>query len=117
MDILHATAVGRATEDPKFRTSENGSPMVTFSIAVNLSKELTNFISVSCFGTLAAAMGDKIRKGCGVTAVGRLKMVTSSKNNKSYLQLVADEINVVPPKSQSDEAPAMVDETSEEEYL
>lgn len=117
MDILHATAVGRATEDPKFRTSENGSPMVTFSIAVNLSKEFTNFISVSCFGTLAAAIGDKIRKGCGVTAVGRLKMVTSPKNNKSYLQLVADEINVVPSKNPSEDVPAMVDDASEEEYL
>lgn len=94
MDIFYATISGRATEDAKFKTTSSGNPVVTFSVALNLTKDITNYIAVSCFGNLANAVGDFIKKGSSITAVGAMRM-TVSDNGKAYLNMAADSLKII----------------------
>ena len=59
--------LGNLTRDPQIRATKTGRAVASFSIAVNRSyttpqgekKELTDFINVVAWGTLAEAVGNQ----------------------------------------------------------
>ena len=71
--------LGTLTRDPQIRATKTGRAVASFSIAVNRSyitpqgeqKELTDFINVVAWGTLAEAVGNQLKKGTRVFVEGR----------------------------------------------
>jgi single-strand DNA-binding protein len=71
--------LGNLTRDPQIRATKTGRAVASFSIAVNRSyttpqgekKELTDFINVVAWGTLAEAVGNQLKKGTRVFVEGR----------------------------------------------
>ena len=48
-DIWKSVISGNLTEDPALKKSKEGREYVTFSVAVNIEQNLTNYFSVYCF--------------------------------------------------------------------
>ena len=71
--------LGNLTRDPQIRATKTGRAVASFSIAVNRSyttpqgekKELTDFINVVAWGTLAESVGNHLKKGTRVFVEGR----------------------------------------------
>lgn len=71
--------LGNLTRDPQIRATKTGLAVASFSIAVNRSyttpqgekKELTDFINVVAWGTLAEAVGNQLKKGTRAFVEGR----------------------------------------------
>lgn len=71
--------LGNLTRDPQIRATKTGRAVASFSIAVNRSyttpqgekKELTDFINVVAWGTLAESVGNQLKKGTRVFVEGR----------------------------------------------
>lgn len=71
--------LGNLTRDPQIRATKTGRAVASFSIAVNRSyttpqgekKELTDFINVVAWGTLAEAVGNQLKKGTRAFVEGR----------------------------------------------
>ena len=71
--------VGRITKDPEIRYSQNGSPILGFTIAVDRGvkdangQRLADFISCVAFNQTADFMGRYIKKGFLISVCGRLQ--------------------------------------------
>ncbi len=71
--------LGILARDPQIRATKTGRAVASFSIAVNRSyttaqgetKELTDFINIVAWGTLAETVGNQLRKGARVFVEGR----------------------------------------------
>lgn len=71
--------LGILVRDPQIRATKTGRAVASFSIAVNRSyttaqgetKELTDFINIVAWGTLAETVGNHLRKGARVFVEGR----------------------------------------------
>jgi single-strand DNA-binding protein len=82
--------VGNLTADPKLIFGNSGKARATFSVAVNEGQgeaEVTHFVNVTAFGSLAENIADSLSKGQRVVVVGRLntysKDVTIDGDEKS----------------------------------
>lgn len=82
MMLNRIVLIGRLTKDPEFRFTQNGTPLATFTLAVDRpgrdeeGKHETDFIPVQCWGALAEAVSDYTRKGSQVGVTGRLQIRT-----------------------------------------
>lgn len=71
--------LGNLVRDPQIRATKTGRAVASFSIAVNRSyttaqgetRELTDFINIMAWGTLAETVGNQLRKGARVFVEGR----------------------------------------------
>ncbi len=71
--------LGNLTRDPQIRATKTGRAVASFCIAVNRSyttpqgerKELSDFINVVAWGTLAEAVGNQLKKGTRAFVEGR----------------------------------------------
>lgn len=70
---------GNLTRTPETRYTPNGMPVCTFTVACNTvhvfgdeRTEEVAFIPVTAIGKLADTSGRNLRKGAGVTVIGRL---------------------------------------------
>lgn len=71
--------VGRLSQDPEVRYTQNGKAVATFSIAVNRftgsgSKEAADFIPIVAWEKLAEICGNNLTKGRRVLVEGRLQI-------------------------------------------
>ena len=82
--------IGNLTSDPKTRTSQNGTEICRFQIAIN-EREEVNFIPVVTFGKQAESCGRYLRKGSKVCVSGRIK--TGSYINNEGQKVNTTEIN------------------------
>lgn len=72
--------IGNLARDPQLRTTKTGSTVAAFTVAVKHSyttpqgeqKELTDWINVVAWGSLAEAVGNELQKGDRVFVEGRL---------------------------------------------
>lgn len=71
--------MGRLTKDPEFRTTGTGTPVASFSIAVNrrfAAKEAqvqADFFNVTAWSKQAEFVNSYFRKGIQVVVIGRLQ--------------------------------------------
>ena len=75
MDINVVTIIGNLTSDAEFKMTPSGKELLKFSIANNRDfkdKKKANFISVTLWGKLAAAIQDYMKKGTRVCVVGEI---------------------------------------------
>jgi len=105
MSASPTTFVGNITQDPELRFMESGTAKISFSVACNHywtgkdgeREEKVSFFNVTAWRQLAEDAGNVLEKGMRVVVTGRLEQrsyVDKDGNNRSIVDLVADEIGV-----------------------
>lgn len=101
-----STFIGNLTADPELRITANGTSKLTFSVACSHywndqageKQEKTSFFNVVAWRNLADDAASLLEKGMRVVVVGRLEQRTfedKEGNNRSVVELVADEVALV----------------------
>ena len=92
-DIWKSVISGNLTDDPALKKSKEGREYVTFSVAVNIEQNLTNYFSVYCFEKRHMDFANAfLKKGAGVVIVGSVQQKKSQSGEKSYLRIVPTDI-------------------------
>ncbi len=100
---------GRLTADPEIRQTSSGTPVCSFSVAVNRrtsteGAQQADFINVVAWRNQAEFVCRFFRKGSSICVIGSIqtRSWTDQNNQKRYsTDVVADEINFVDSKSES----------------
>jgi single-strand DNA-binding protein len=115
MDLNKAMIIGNVTRDPETRSTANGQPVTSFSIATNLTwtdqsgqkQQKAEFHNIVAWRKLAEICGQYLKKGSKVYIEGRLQTSswTGQDGNKRYkTEIVADNMIMLDSKG-TNEAP------------
>ena len=100
MNINSWLGCGRLTKDAEISTTQKGTVMAKFRMAVNDRRnEDTLFLNILCFGKMAEALKDHLKRGRLVGVQGKLKIddyQDKEGNQKSSICVMADEISLGP---------------------
>jgi single-strand DNA-binding protein len=100
MNINTWLGCGRLTKDAEISTTQKGTSMAKFRMAVNDRRnEETLFLNILCFGKMAEALKDHLKKGRLVGVQGKLKIddyQDKDGNQKNSICVMADEISLGP---------------------
>ncbi|MDD1750155.1 MAG: single-stranded DNA-binding protein, partial [Methanothrix sp.] len=96
-----AILIGRLTKDPELRYTPKGTPVASFSLAINHRYEMkdeVSFIDIVVFGKQAEFCGKYLNKGTAVIVDGRLQQRRweSDGQQKSKIEVVAQSVNFLP---------------------
>lgn len=106
------TLIGNLTHDPEVRTTQSGVTVCSFTIAVNRKfaqqggEKTTDFFRINAWRGLADTCAKFLAKGRKVAVVGELQARTYEAKDGSTrmsLDVSADEIEFLTPRSQADE--------------
>lgn len=100
MNINTWLGCGRLTKDAEISTTQKGTIMAKFRMAVNDRRnEDTLFLNILCFGKMAEALKDHLKKGRLIGVQGKLKIddyQDKDGNQKNSVCIMADEISLGP---------------------
>jgi single-strand DNA-binding protein len=100
MNINTWLGCGRLTRDAELSTTQKGTAMAKFRMAVNDRRnEDTLYLNVLCFGKMAEALKEHLTKGRLVGVQGKLKIddyQDKDGNTKNSVCVMADEISLGP---------------------
>lgn len=99
-------AIGRLTKDPEKRTTQNGTSVCTFTLAVDRRYKNANgereadFFPVVCWRQVADLSAQYLSKGKQVAIAGEVQMRSYEKDGqKRYVtEIVADEVQFLSPR-------------------
>ncbi|MBU0975786.1 MAG: single-stranded DNA-binding protein [Patescibacteria group bacterium] len=104
-DINKSEIMGNITRDPELRTTKNGTPVCSFSVATNRRyqqneewKEEVEFHNVVLWGQRAEFFSQRARKGTRVYVEGRLQTRSweSEAGNKNYrTEIIAQRVLLI----------------------
>ena len=118
---------GRLTRDPELRNTQTGTPVVTFTVAVDNriknadGTKSASFIPVVCFGQSAENVSKFARKGLLVGVDGRLNQRTYDRKDGTkaqVIEVIADSVQFLEPKADGDnskDTTVVFDDTRESE--
>ena len=103
---------GRLTSDPEVKTTQSGTPVCSFSIAVNRrgakdGQQQSDFITCVAWKERAELIGKYFRKGSSICIVGELqtrKWQDNNGNNRSATEVIVNEVCFVDSKSDNQSA-------------
>ena len=103
---------GRLTSDPEVKTTQSGTPVCSFSIAVNRKgakdgQQQSDFIACVAWKERAELIGKYFRKGSSICIVGELqtrKWQDNNGNNRSATEVIVNEVCFVDSKSDNQSA-------------
>ena len=78
----NVSIVGRLTRDLTLRYSKEGKPMLKSSVAVNRTKEITDFINIVAFGKTAELIAEYHKKGDLIALTGSIWTDSYEKEGK-----------------------------------
>lgn len=97
--------IGRMTKTPDLRYSQSGTPVCSFTIAINRfgKKDEADFPNIVCFKKTAENTANFCQKGSLVGIVGRIQTRTyDGQNGKVYVtEVVAESVQFLEPKGQA----------------
>ena len=102
-----AIIAGRLTHDPELKQTQSGTPVCTFSVAVNrrYSKEgdqTADFLAVTAWKQTAEFVTRYFKKGSSICVVGSIQTRSwkdQNGNNRSTTEILADEVLFVDGKT------------------
>lgn len=104
------TIIGRLVADPELRTTPSNVSVCTFRVAVNrrFKSDETDFFPVSVWREAGVNCSKYLKKGNQVAVVGQLQIRNYEQDGvrKMAVDLVADEVEFLTPKSESGAAPS-----------
>lgn len=108
--------MGNLTRDPQMRATKTGRAVASFSVAVNRTysapngeqRELTDFVNVVAWGSLAEAVGNQLKKGTRVFVEGRYssRSYETQDGQKRYITEVTANLIALPIGMQHSAQPA-----------
>ena len=108
--------MGNLTRDPQMRATQTGRAVASFSVAVNRTysapngeqRELTDFVNVVAWGSLAEAVGNQLKKGTRVFVEGRYssRSYETQDGQKRYVTEVTANLIALPIGMQHSAQPA-----------
>ena len=95
-----AILMGRLTRDPELRYTQNNTPVVTFSLAIDRSysrgqERQTDFIDIVAWRRTAEFVSQWFTKGMMAVVVGSIqsrRWQDKNGNNRTSIEVVADEV-------------------------
>lgn len=111
--------IGRLTKDPELRSTQSGTSVCTFTLAVdrgfttNDGKKETDFIPVVTWKGLADNCAKNLAKGKMVAVDGRLQIRTyeaSDGSKRTIAEVIAETVRFLSPKSESNGMPTFPNE-------
>jgi len=107
------TAIGRLTADPDTRTTNDGTPVTSFRLAIPRpgSHDGAVFVTVTSFGRVAAAVAEFLARGRRVAVDGRLdqqEWVDADGARHERHGIVADAVEFLDAPDRAAEPPAPV---------
>jgi single-strand DNA-binding protein len=109
MDIFKAIGVARLTKDAELKYTASGHVISKFSVAVQgFKKDEVDFFDCQCWGKLAEALTQYLKKGTKVAIEGRLKNESWEKDGEKKRRTVInlESIELLSPKKNTDNIPA-----------
>lgn len=112
MSINRVNISGNLTRDPEFRSTQGGTNVLSFGLAVNDRRrnqgtgeweDYANFVDCVLFGSRVEFFSRHLRKGKKVYVEGKLRYSSWERDGqrRSKLEVVVDDIDIeFPPKSQ-----------------
>jgi single-strand DNA-binding protein len=100
--------VGRLTQDPEVRYTQDGKAVASFTIAVNKfggGEQKANFIPVVAWERLAETCGNNLNKGSKILVDGRLQIRSYEANDgqkRRVAEVVAQSIEFLDNKKQAE---------------
>lgn len=106
MSINAVVLTGNLTREPEIKSTASGTPVLTFSIAVNDRRknmqtgeweDYPNYIDCIMFGNRAESVARFLAKGMKVGVDGRLRYSSWEKDGqkRSKIEVVADDIELL----------------------
>jgi single-strand DNA-binding protein len=118
MNINQWVGCGRLTKDAESSTTQKGTSMSKFRMAVNDRRnDDTLFLNVLCFGKMAEALGPYLTRGLLVGVQGKLKVDDYEDKEgvkRTSICVMADEISLGP-KNENGETRASSSDISDKE--
>lgn len=109
------TLIGRLTQDPELRTTQQGTAVTSFSIAVDRGKDQgADFIDCVAWRGTAEFVNTYFRKGQAIAVIGRLQMrqwTDKNENRRVSAEVVCDRVFFCGSKSDNS-APVKADFTA-----
>ena len=103
MNINSWLGCGRLTRDADFNVTQKGTSMAKFRMAVNDRRnDDTLYLNVLCFGKMAEALKDHLKRGRLVGVQGKIKIddyTDKEGKEKMSVCVMADEISLGPSSS------------------
>lgn len=102
--------IGRLTRDPELKSTNAGTAVCNFSVAVDRTyrdkegNRPTDFFDISVFGATAEFVSKYFKKGSSIAVSGAMesrKFVDKDGNNRIAWSLHADEVNFCGSKSEN----------------
>lgn len=102
--------IGRLTRDPELKSTNAGTSVCNFSVAVDRTyrdkegNRPTDFFDISVFGATAEFVAKYFKKGSSIAVSGAMesrKFVDKDGNNRIAWSLHADEVNFCDSKSEN----------------
>ena len=103
-DVNHVVLIGRLTRDSELRYTQNGTPIVKFSIAVNRRKktgeewvEEVSFFDVVFWGKMGESINQYLVKGKQVAVTGELRQNRWEQDGqpRSKVEIVANNLQLL----------------------
>ena len=108
MNMLNkAILMGRLTKDPELRSTQSGTPVCSFTLAVNRrgKDEGTDFLDIVAWSKTAEFASKYFTKGQQVAVAGRIQARTwedSNGNKRKSVEIVAEEVHFAESKRNSE---------------
>lgn len=105
----HVSMVGNLTKDVELRRTTNGTPVATFTIALNRfgakeRQQTADFINCIAWNKTAELIAQYCGKGSKIGAVGRLQSRSYQDNNRQnryVTEVVCDTVEFLTPKQET----------------
>lgn len=104
----HLTILGRFTSDPEITSSQSGTTIARFTLAVDRKfakegQQKTDFFQCVAFGKLAEVVEKYLTKGSKIVASGEMRLDTVQKDGKNvtYPKVNVNEIEFCEKKKES----------------
>lgn len=105
MSINHVAVTGNLTREPEIRSTQSGTAVLSFGIAVNDRRKVADgqwadepyFFECVTFGNRAKALGDILTKGMKVAISGKLHYSSWEKDGQKHskVDIIANEIELM----------------------
>lgn len=95
--LNNLSLVGRLTRDPETKTLQSSKIVSTFTLAVQRTKDETDFIPCECWGKTAESVRDYVTKGSLIGVDGSLRVdnYEVDGNRRTFTKVVARNVHFI----------------------
>lgn len=126
MSINHVAITGNLTREPELRSTQGGTAVLSFGIAVNDRRknasgqweDVPNFFECVAFGNRATALSDILTKGMKVSVAGKLHYSSWEKDGQKHskVDIIANDVELMQNRKPQQEQTRQYQQTTVQQY-